>query len=503
MFSAAKCFGTTLCLVMSVFTVMAQSEEDALRIADHRPGGTARSVGLANAFGALGADAASIAINPGGLGLYRRSEISVTPMVEVNGAQSLHYGTRAIDSRARFAFSSLALAINSPSDKGGDWRSSTYGVVFDRQATHNWRRLAQADAAPTTILQGFVNEADGTPDSQLFDIFPFTSGLAWETYGIDPGVFLDPNGDTLPNRYVSVIPFGEDVRQVHTIESTGASSNTAFFYAGNYKDRLYIGAAVGIVGHRFRRTTTHQETTLNGSLDLHDLTYREELNTTGSGLDVKLGIVGHVSDRMRLGAAYLSPQWIRLNDSYSTYMRTAFRTPDPTGRTDYSSASPDGIFSYRVNTPSRVVLSAAYLAGSNGLVSVDYTYTDHRNTRLRPGDRFLDTYDFAEENKVIAEAFRATHGLRVGTEWRQGNWYYRLGWGLVPDAYQRTEPRNAQATRTYAGGIGYRTDHVGVDLGFDHVQGQLVYFQYDPGAVRATIEDRRTSRIIATLSFRP
>lgn len=492
-----------LALAVAPLLVHAQSEEDALRLGMSQPGGTARSNGLANAFGALGADAAAVSINPGGMGLYRTSELSLTPMLEVNLAKSLHYGEEASDIRTRFAFSSLALAINSPSENGGDWISSTYGIVFDRQATHNWQRLARSAASPSSLLHGFVNEADGTPNDQLFDFFPFTSGLAWETFGIDPGIFLDPNGDTIPNRYVSAIPLGEDVEQTHTIESTGNTNNTAFFYAGNYRDRLFLGAAVGIVGHRFRRTTVHQETSLNEDLDLRDLTYREELSTTATGIDIKLGIVGRVSDRVRLGAAYHSPQWMRLNDAFNTNMRTAFRTPDQTGRTDYASASPDGVFSYRLNTPMRLVLSAAYIAGTNGLVSVDYTFMDHRSARFRPGDRFLNDYDFAFENEVIGNAFRVVHSLRVGTEWRYGNWYYRLGGGYVPSAYGDNEVRQGTATITYAGGIGYRTDHVAVDLGLNHVRGQHIYFQYDPEAVQATIEDRSISRALITVSFRP
>lgn len=495
--------GLALPFALCSLAAVAQSEEDALRIGNFQPGGTARSNGMANAFGALGADVSGATINPGGMGLYRTSELSLTPTVEVNDASSFHYGTRASDSRTRFAFASLGLAINNPSESGGDWRSSTYGLVFDRQATHNWRRVANSEAAPTTILQSFVNEADGSADNDLGSFFPFTSGLAWETFGIDPGSFLDPNGDTIPNRYISAIPFGSDVRQSHTIESTGSSNNTAFFYSGNYLDKLYIGAALGIAGHRYRRTTIHSETSLDESLDLRDVTYREELSATGTGLDIKVGIVGRLTERFRMGLAFHSPQWMQMNEAYTTNMRTAFRTPDATGRTSYSANSPDGVFAYRVNTPWRTVLSAAYVAGSNGLVSVDYTYSDYRSSRMRASSRIVSDYDFAFENEIIQNAFRPVHAVRIGTEWRYGNWYYRMGWGIAPDAYGPEQTRHAQSTKTYAGGIGYRTDHFGLDLGMNYIQGQLVYYQYDPAAVEATVEDRRIYRTMVTLSFRP
>jgi hypothetical protein len=482
-------------------TSYAQNEEDVLRIRDVHTGGTGRSNGIANAFGALGADAAAATINPGSMGLYRSSEFSLTPAFEVNEAKSSFYGNTTTDTRSKFHFSNLGIVINNPSDKG-NWYSSTFGLVFDRQASHNWRSIASADDTPTSIMQGFANEANGTRDDSLSIIFPFTSGLAWDTYGIDPGIVLDPNGDTLPNRYVSAIPFGSSTSQLHTIETKGSSASTSIFYSANYKDRLYIGASVGIVSHRFTRTTVHRETTMDEGIDLMGSTYREELTTTGNGADIKVGVVGRVSERLRLGAAFHSPQWMQFNDGFVTDMRTNFRTPDINGRFTYSASSPEGLFAYRVNTAWRGVLSAAYFAGANGLVSVDYDYSDARRSRFRSSDRLLSPYDFAFENNAIQGAFRRVHAVRIGTEWRFGPWYYRLGWGVVPNAFRVNETRHAQAMKTYAGGIGFRKTHFSVDLGLNYVSNSRVYFQYDPEVVEPTLETRRSYRAMLTFGFR-
>jgi hypothetical protein len=493
--------GFALAMLLLTAGGQAQNEEDVLRIREVHTGGTARSNGIANAFGALGADAAAVTINPGSMGLYRTSEFSLTPAFEVNEATSTFYGSTATDTRSKFNFTNLGIVINSPSDKG-NWYSSTFGLVFDRQASHNWRSIASADDTPSSILDGFVNEANGTPEDELLTQFPFTSGLAWETFGIDPGIVLDPNGDTIPNQYVSAIPFGSGTSQLHTIETKGSSTNTAIFYSANYRDRLYIGASIGIVSHRFTRTTVHQESALDAGLDFMGSTYSEELTTTGNGADIKLGVVGRVGERVRLGAAFHSPQWMQFNDGFVTDMRTNFRTPDINGRTSYTAASPEGLFAYQVNTEWRTVLSAAYFAGTNGLVSVDYEYSDPRKSRLRSSDRLLSPYDFELENSIIAGAFRRVHSVRIGTEWRQGNWYYRLGWGVVPNAFRVNEVRHAQAMKTYAGGIGFRKTHFSVDLGLNYVSSSRVYFQYDPAVVEPTVEARRSYRAMLTFGFR-
>lgn len=482
-----------------------QNEEDALRGSYVAPGGTARSIGMANAFGALGADGASIAINPAGMGLYRKSELSFTPALEVNGVTSRYYGTSSTDTKTRFYFGNLALALHAPAENGSDWRGSTFGVIYDRQATHHWARQAIGKNIATSILDDFAWQAEGTQWENVVESFPFTSGLAWETYAMNLAVV---DGDTLFDSYDPAIGYltlrNVDTDQTNTIDSRGAINNTAFFYSGNYMDKLYIGMSVGIVGYRYRHVLTHSETVPDENSDLKDLSYRDELTTTGNGVDVKAGFIYRFHDRFRAGAAFHSPMWLQLNDAYVSTMKTNFRTPSQTdGRTSYSSTSPDGVYNYRIASPWRTVLSAAYIAGENGLVSVDYEYADYSKMRLRKSNRLLDAYDYVAENEAVSNSFRATHSVRVGTEWRAGNWYFRMGWGFVPDPYEKDDLRHGQALRTYAGGVGYRTDHVGVDLGVNYAERTTSFFQYDPTLVNTTLEERRNVRTLVTVSLRP
>jgi hypothetical protein len=51
--------------------VFAQYASDALRFSQQYYQGTARNMAVGSAFGALGSDLSSLAINPAGLGLFR------------------------------------------------------------------------------------------------------------------------------------------------------------------------------------------------------------------------------------------------------------------------------------------------------------------------------------------------------------------------------------------------------------------------------------------------
>jgi hypothetical protein len=473
-----------------------QNEEDALRFSNLLPGGTARSWALGGAMGAVGADPGSATTNPAGFGLYNTSELSFSPQFEANTAKANFYGTDATDDDYRFSFGNLALILSYPDKDGGEWRSGVFGISFDRQASYHWDEHAMGHQVPSTILQKFVNEANGTTPSSLADVFPFSSDLAYETYAIDP---LDTSAHT----YSSAIPFGSPVDQDHRISTSGRLNTTSFFYAANFADKLYLGASLGLTGLRYQRTTVHQETSLDTALDLRNLKYQEELLTTGSGVDLKIGVLGRVGKYLRLGVAFHSPKWLQLSDGYNYTMTTGFRTPDASGNYTYGQTSPDGVFNYRLRTPWSVLASAAFIAGQHGLVSVDYSYTDFRQAKLNKSLDGLDDYDFSTENTAARNSFRSVSSLRVGTEWRSGQWYFRGGWGIWPDAYADDDKRQGTAYMRFTAGVGYRAKHISIDLAGVHGTRDINYFVYDPDLVQATQERQMDSRGILTFTYRP
>lgn len=483
-----------LCTLSVVAASDAQNESDALRVAMQRPGGTARSLGMGNAFGALGADPVALCINPAGFGLYRASSLSLTTTLDFNADKATHYGTTSKDLQQRFALSNAALVLQREGEKEG--RSSVFGVVYDRVQSHHNSTNVLGNTVPSTILQAFADEAFGVPYSRILDDLPFTAGLAWEAYG------LDTLAGTV-DQYLPFIPFGSNTQQRRAIEAHGATTRTGLFYAGNLDDRVYLGGALNVMGHRFNRTLTHTENSLDGTLDLGTVNSKEKLATSGNGFELSLGAIFRVNDRVRLGAAFFSPQWWQLNDSYVHEMSTTFRSPDTEGNYTYQSISPDGTFSYRVHTPWRATASVAYIAGQHGLVSLDYEYSDLRNMRFRAANNLEDLYDFELENRAIQRRFTAMHSIRVGTEWRLDNWYLRGGFGFVPDPFQSNDLESGQSLRSFALGAGYRGAHLTVDLGLERwLQGFQTYL-YDPALVESTVIDRSGFRSLVTVALRP
>ncbi|MBK9193951.1 MAG: hypothetical protein IPO17_02990 [Flavobacteriales bacterium] len=484
---------TGLAVLISIGHAQAQNEEDILRFSFLQPGGSARSNGMAGAFGALGADPIAASINPAGFALYSTSEFALTPAFEVQTAKATHYGTSTSASDNRFFFNNLFLQFRAPGNSGSKWTNFSFGLSYDRLASFHWEREAVGEDVPTSISQRFVNEANGTPSSMLDSIFPFSAGLAWSAYAFDP---LNDSTDT---EYTSAIPIGSRVDQDHRISSAGNVRATSLFFAASYMDELFVGGSIGIYGMRHERNTIHTETTVDQNLELETLTYEENLVTTGSGFDVKLGAVMRAGESARFGLAFHSPVWMQMSDAYTTSVRTVFRDGD-----NFNFDSPDGTFTYRGRTPLRLIASGAVIVAKRGCFSVDYEFADYRHMRLKPSTGIIDAYDFSYENNVIQDSYRITHQVRVGTEWRIGsNYYIRGGAGYYPDPYVKTDARHGLPLIRYTGGLGYRHARWSVDLAGLYGSRTANYYQYDPSLVDATAEELKEYKLFVTVAYRP
>ena len=73
----------TLCIsliTLMLISINAQNEVDALRFSEIDWQGSARFMGAGRAFGAVGAEFSALNLNPASIGLYKKNEITFTPM---------------------------------------------------------------------------------------------------------------------------------------------------------------------------------------------------------------------------------------------------------------------------------------------------------------------------------------------------------------------------------------------------------------------------------------
>ncbi|MDP3462207.1 MAG: hypothetical protein Q8S18_05390 [Bacteroidales bacterium] len=452
-------------IVMSVTGIIAQNEVDALRYSQSFYQGTARSMAMGNAFGALGADFSSLSTNPAGLGLYRSSEFSITPEFFYKNTQSTYNGEVNDDSRSVLAISNLGFVVTNKIPSGttsAPWKYYQFAVGMNRTNNFNNNILIEGDNHDHSKIDVYLDKAYGI-DYQIigdengnytFDLFP-----AWYVYLLDtiPG-FSDI--------YTSPVPQG-GIRQREIIENRGSTNEWLFSAGANLNDRVFFGATLGLPYLRYFRTSTFSEYDVADTIPGFDeWTYKENVTTIGWGVNLKLGVIVWPVDWLRLGAAFHTPSaFIELEDFYST-TTSAQLGPDFNVK-----SSPNGEYTYDLTTPLKAIGSIGLIIGKYGLISGDYEFVDYSKTRLRAPD-----YTFTDENNAIKNSYQSTYNLRLGTEWRYTNFSFRGGYSLYGSPY--ADKLNDGKLTSYSLGLGYTEGNIGIDLAWVHSQMKQDYYLY-------------------------
>jgi hypothetical protein len=107
-----KRFTFVMAILLSVTSAsISQNVDDALRYSQIFYGGTARFTGMGGAFTAIGGDISSLSQNPAGLGVFRSSELTLTPQLS-NIRTSAGFFGRTTDNMYNFHLNQAGLVSN-------------------------------------------------------------------------------------------------------------------------------------------------------------------------------------------------------------------------------------------------------------------------------------------------------------------------------------------------------------------------------------------------------
>jgi len=466
----------------------AQTEEDALRYSSLDFGGTARYNSVAGAFGALGADLSVLSVNPAGMARFKTSEWSITPQIGLQNSSTQFMGTNATNGHESFVIGNIGIVgvIKAGKESASLWKSIQFGLSYNRLANFN-ERTSISGISDTSMSYVFAAQAGGIHPNEIYESLPFTSGLAYDAYVIDPG---DSSG-----KYYTTEMYQGAFNHQHTITRKGHMGETALAISGNFNNKIYIGGTIGFPTIRFRQEKNHTETALSDSLKIENFTYNEFLTTRGNGINAKLGIIILPTKWLRIGAAYHTPtKFYYMKDNWSSSMSSKFKD----GET-YSSNSPDGSFLYTLRTPGRLIGSLSVIIARKAMISADYEYIDYAGSALSSHPFSGSSYNFSNENNTGDINFRATHNLRIGSEIKiAGPVYTRVGFSYYQNPYNPIAIENNDAKLTYTGGLGYRVKSFYIDFAVTGSTWTKDYYMYDPILVENTPIKKSNTNLIFT-----
>lgn len=491
-----RIFSIIAASVLFLASGQAQDESDALRYSRNLYGGTARSLAMGGAFGALGGDFTSTSLNPAGIGVYRSTELTFTPTLLYDNTSTSYLNNTRGDNRYQFILNNLGFVHTNLTGKEKGWISVSFGLGYNQLNSYSRNTnmkgiMVWGSDNSSSLLDNFTNSANATAgaDQDPGLLNQFYEGLAWETYMLE----LDSLGfwNELWNQY-----YGQT--QQRRIVESGGTGEYVFTVGANYDNRLYMGATFGIHRMRYTSEVNHREMDDAGIIDYFDsFVFREMLDTRGTGYTFKAGVIFRPINLIRVGAAFHLPTFYRIRESFYTDMASTFDPQYEMGRIYWD--SPTNEFDYWLRTPFKFIGSAAVQLGRLAIISADYEYMDYRKANF---DSRGTDYELLDQNDRIRKIFKPAHNLRAGAEVHLGPMYLRAGTFFYGSPYSVQEENHDSWQVGLSGGIGFRSENVFFDLAFVQRMNEYHYWLYLPEDISGADISTRNQQVAATLGFR-
>lgn len=486
----SKLFLATIILFGSQWT-FGQAYSEILQYSMTQADGSARMVGAGGGLSALGADFGTITQNPAGLARFRRSEFNITIGLDNNATEATFGATTNKESKLFMQLPSLGFVMTSRPENI-KWKTMNFSVGYNRQISYNRHYFYEGDAKGS-IVQYFAGQANGVDLNGLDD---YESGLAYDVSAI----YDDDNNQVYETDFDGV---DQSFYHSQDVIESGSMGELTIALAGNYEDKLSVGFSAGVPIIGLTREKVYQEADQDSSILYFDnLEFSESLTTSGTGFNLKFGMMYQINSILHTGFALHSPTWISLSDNYSNSMKYHFTDadgPHPNSKTP----DENGVFDYKVKTPWRAIGSLGAIIGHSGFISGDVELVDYSTGTFNLTKELStqETKDLEKKlNSQITKAFKPAVNVRLGGEYAKDALRLRAGIGLYGSAIDGDD----SIKKVYSAGVGFREDGFFVDLAYRYSQGKEGYLPFDSGYMTpsGTVLNNKKSTISLTLGMK-
>lgn len=465
--------------------------------------GTARYVGMGGAMEALGADVSTIGSNPAGIGLFRRSQLSVSGglLMQSNGKE---YGD---GKKTNASFDQIGFVYTTRASRG-----SNLNFGFNYTKGKNFDFLLNASGKlgnGSQNNQSYLKHVLGSENYGGFDVrkkddayigfaSPQANFVSWTWNQLDYLYF-----NTLLPDATTAGKFNNYLADSYTFDkaSTGYVGNYDFNISGSIQDQFYFGLTFGLKDVHYDSESRYNERLSNGVGDVSVLDIRR---ITGTGFDITAGIIVRpiASSPFRIGAYVKTPTWYDLTTSNVTRID---RNTNTGGKNDWGKVP--NSYDYKLWTPWKFGLSLGHTVGNYLALGLTYEFEDHStlDSRINDGGYYNDYYGTYYEtssadksmNKHTRQALKGVSTLKMGAEYKPtSNLALRLGYNYISPKYNKdaqkdptivspgsaysssTDFVNWDSTNRFTFGIGYQINKFNVDLAYQYSMQKGTFYPF-------------------------
>ncbi len=477
--------------------MMAQGATDAYILSQPDMKGTARFMSMAGAFGALGGDLSTLNQNPGGIGIYRSSEIGVSLNLDFQSTKTSSMGENDSWTQTKFNCSNFGYvgAVKLDNDVMPYF---TWGASYSRVASFDRKYRGYIPHLSTSMSNYVANFSSGWTTGELIQEdgynpymmsdAPWLSILSYNSYLINPVGFSD-------DEYNGLFQPGTTGDATFTVREKGYVDEFALDFGGNIMNTVYWGIGFGITDISYATDTYYDEELQNAriadasgmSTESGDAYFGLENfhHVSGHGFNFKAGVIVKPINELRLGLAVHTPTYYDLRHE----MYAACDYSYSSGIEGWHETDEGYISTYDsdLRTPWRLIASAAGVIGGQGIISLDYEYVGYDDMKVKDGygEEYVDV------TTDIQNYYKASHIVRVGAEYRvTPQFSLRAGYSyqtsptrdaaMNNDEYIYTSGTNPayifdNSTQYITAGAGYRYKGFYIDMAYVHKQRESTY----------------------------
>ncbi|MDE6561383.1 MAG: hypothetical protein K2K75_08395 [Muribaculaceae bacterium] len=530
------------------FMADAQSAIDGFRFSQPDMKGTARYMSMGGAFGALGGDLSSISTNPAGIGVYRRNELGITMDLDIQNATSESQGSKNTQSQTKFLINNIG-GVASWNLANSVMPNINVGFTYNRMASFNQHYsgvIPTLSNSLTNYIAGISNN-EGVTVGDVTTRFDTDGYVSFDPYNPNDGGYAAPWLSILGYDSYFITPTGDDDQPnwigqwgattsgtgAFDVTTTGGANEYNIAVGGNIANKVFWGIDFGIVDLSYSMTAKWGENLQNAVVDNPEgtensssmWTMSNSYNASGTGYNIKVGLIYRPIQELRLGLSFASPTWYSINESYmaSTNFNYSANIPDIQQNRAITNDGQWGLNSYNFRTPWRLTASAAGVIGRNLIVSADFEWQKYDKMRFYNGNGYefgygggFDDWDwdypyYAPAQKAsplvnsdpwyatnadIEEYYKSTTTIRVGAEYRvTPRFSVRAGFANVSTPV-RSEAKDGSmmiytsgtmpnykmdnSTNYITCGVGYNFDHFYIDAAYVNKHQSSEYHAYTP-----------------------
>ena len=327
--------------------------------------GSAKTQAMVGAIGALGGDVSVINTNPAGIGVSIVNDVSAT-FSATTFKNSTDYNSATVSykhSKGDIGNAGAIVTLRPSGDTA--WKFVNVGVNYSSENLDDYSETAGNSALTSTYASG------------------------------DKLTFLR-----------------------HAYDRSGTQSKMSIGLAANYNNKVYPGIALHFHNSSLTQYDSAQYSVTNATNNItgYETAYKQftPFSEDGSGFSASVGIIGKVSNQVRLGVSVETPTWWKIDRGFTEYTNATTQTYGE-DRT--------------LSTPLKGTVSAAFVPNKNFAINVDYTVGLSKPKYKVQGEAEKDLNTFFDAHSENESE------VKVGAEYRISAFRLRAGYAFANNPF--------------------------------------------------------------------